>query len=76
MLILNFLIAEKHWVDAKRPGIERGTVQINQPGYFKNALTLKKSQKMYLSNRNQKSFGEQALLLFSQEIRGCGFIPG
>ena len=34
VLILNFLIAEKQRTAAKRPGIERGTVEINWPRYF------------------------------------------
>ena len=35
VLILNFLITEKQGTVIKRPGIERWTVEINQPRYFK-----------------------------------------
>ena len=70
------MLAEKQRTAAKRSGIERQSVEINQPRYFKNGLTFKKSE-MYLSiNRNQKCFGEEVLLLFPQEIRECGFVPG
>lgn len=36
MLILNFLIAEKQRTAAERPGIERGTAEINQSINFRN----------------------------------------
>ena len=47
MLVLNFLIVEKQRTAAKRPGIEKGTVEINQPRYFKNALNFKKSKNVF-----------------------------
>lgn len=37
---------EKQRTAAKRPGIERGTDEINQSRYFKNALTFKKKSKI------------------------------
>ena len=75
VLILNVLVVYKQTTAAKRPGIER-TAGVIQPRYFQSALTLKWKSKMYLSNGSQKRFGEADLLLFSQETRGCRFIPG
>ena len=74
MLILNFLIVDKQ-TTAKRSGIEK-IVSINQPIYFRNALTLNGSQKIYLSHGNQKCFGGDVLLLFPQETRSCRFLLG
>lgn len=74
VLVLNFLIMKKQRTAAKRPGIERGTVKINQPRYFENPLAFKKS-KMYLSHGNKKFFGEEVLLLSSQETRDCRLVP-
>lgn len=35
------LIVDKQRTATKRLGIERGAMEINQPGYFRKALTLK-----------------------------------
>lgn len=42
--------------------------EINQPGYSKNVLTLKQNSK------KMHCFGEEGLLVFPQETRGCGFL--
>ena len=64
-------MAEKQRTAAKRLGIERGIVEINKPRYFNT-----EKSKMYLSNGNQKCFGEAVLLLFPQKTRGCRFVLG
>ena len=46
--ILNFLIAEKQRTAAKKPGIERGTVEINKPRYLKDALTFQMSRNVFV----------------------------
>lgn len=45
VLILNSLIADKQKTVAKKSGIKRRTAEISQPGYLKNALTLKWNSK-------------------------------
>ena len=48
VLALNFLIDEKQRAAAKRPGIEKGTVEMNQCTYFRKALTLKKLKDVFV----------------------------
>ena len=60
------MIAVKQRTAAKRPGIERWTVEIKQTRYFKNALTLKMS-KMYLSNGNQNALEKWLCFCFHRK---------
>ena len=51
-MTLNFLIADGQMTAAKRHKIPRGTAELNQPRYFRDALTLKwKSEKVLLWGR-------------------------
>lgn len=47
VLFLNFLNAEKQRTADKRPGIERGAVEIKWPTYLMNILALKTSKAMF-----------------------------
>lgn len=54
MLIWDFLIANKQMIAAKTLGIKRGTIEINQPIYFKNEcinfkMVLKEGAACFLS---------------------------
>lgn len=51
----------------ERHGIIKGTAELNQPRYFRDVLTLKWNSEMYC-------VGGEAMLLFPQEMKDCGFL--
>ena len=55
----------------------KGTVEINQSIYFRNALTLKQKSKNVFVKWNLKDalLWRSVLLLFLQETGGCEFVP-